>query len=92
MSVNSSYSHSSLALPILHSAAEHVADWHWSVTECTVAEDPAEIAMQIADKKPDLVGATLYLFNRNHLLDILGRLHALVPQTRIVLGGPECSV
>lgn len=91
LSVNSSYSHSSLALPILHSAAEHVTDWHWSVTECTVAEDPAEIAMQIADKKPDLIGATLYLFNRNHLMDILGRIHSLMPQTRIVLGGPECS-
>ena len=91
LSVNSSYSHSSLALPILHSAAENVSGWDWDVAEFTVAEDPAEAAMEIADKKPDLVGATLYLFNRNHLLDILGRFNALMPQTKIVLGGPECS-
>lgn len=91
LSVNSSYSHSSLALPILHSSAENVQNWHWDAIECTLLEDAAEVAMQMADRKPDLVGASLYLFNRNHLLEILARFHALFPAARIVIGGPECS-
>ena len=91
LSVNSSYSHSSLALPVLHSACADVDNWSWESIECTIAEDYADIAYQMAEKSPDLVGASLYIFNRNAVLDILGRFHRLLPQCRIVLGGPECS-
>ena len=92
LSVNSSYSHSSPALALLHCAAVNVPDWTWEHLECTIAEDFAEIAAKAADRKPDLVGASLYIFNRNQLLEILRRLHVLMPEVRIVLGGPECAV
>ena len=64
LSVNSSYSHSSPALALLHCAAVNVPDWNWEHLECTIAEDFAEIAAKAADRKPDLVGASLYIFNR----------------------------
>ena len=91
LSVNSSYSHSSLALPMLHGACKDVCNWSWDCIECTIAEDAAEIACKIAELAPDMVGASLYIFNRNAVLDILGRFHQLMPNCRIVLGGPECS-
>lgn len=91
LSVNSSYSHSSLALPILHNAAENYGNWTWDSIECTVAEDFSEVAAKAVKYQPDLVGASLYIFNRTAVLDILSRIHRLLPSARIVLGGPECS-
>lgn len=88
--VNSSFSHSSLALPMLHAACRDLPQWHWERVDMTIAEDPAETAVRIAEKQPALVAADLYLFNRNTALDVLKRLHVLRPDCRIAVGGPEC--
>ena len=77
LTVNSSYSHSSLALPLLHSAAkdlDHV--WKWDAMEKVVDEDPMLTASVIAESSPDLLCTTLYLFNHNivikHIYPIIG--------------------
>ena len=90
LSVNCSYSHSSLALPLLHAASVGIGGWEWSVLETTLEADRAETALELAARKPDLVCATLYLFNRDAVMEILERLHALMPECRIAVGGPEC--
>ena len=90
LSVNSSYSHSSLALPLLHAACREIDGWEWSVLETTVGEDAAETAVRLAAADCDLVCATLYLFNRNAVLEILRRFHLLHPELPIAVGGPEC--
>ena len=90
LSVNSSYSHSSLALPLLHTACREIDGWEWSVLETTVGEDAAETAVRLAASDCDLVCATLYLFNRNAVLEILQRFHLLQPELPIAVGGPEC--
>lgn len=91
LSVNSSYSHSSLALPMLHCAAKDVPDWDWELMECTINEDCAEFAVKAAEISPDLLGCSLYIFNFDFVMELLGRFHALCPTCRIVLGGPECA-
>ena len=90
LSVNSSYSHSSLALPLLHSACGEQNEWEWIPLEITTAEDPAETAARLSALKGDLLCVTLYLFNRNSVLEILERFHTLSPECRIAAGGPEC--
>ena len=90
LSVNSSYSHSSLALPLLHLACRDVPGWDWQKLETLNTDDPGETAVRLAELRPDLVCATLYLFNRRQVTDILVRLHSLLPDCRIVVGGPEC--
>ncbi len=90
LSVNSSYSHSSLALPLLHAASADVAGWDWDALETTAEADCAEIASELAERNADLLCATLYLFNRNVVLEILERFHALMPECRVAVGGPEC--
>ena len=57
---------------MLHGACKDVCNWSWDCIECTIAEDAAEIACKIAELAPDMVGASLYIFNRNAVLDILG--------------------
>ena len=90
LSVNCSYSHSSLALPLLHSACREVSGWSWEALETTVEDDPASVAADLAARDGCLVCATLYLFNRRAVLEILGRFHALSPAVPIAVGGPEC--
>lgn len=87
--VNSSYSHSSLALPLIHSASRRVAGWEWKRLELTLEEDPSETAARIASLNGDLLCATLYLFNRDAVLDILSRVKVLCPEIHIAVGGPE---
>ena len=91
LSVNSSYSHSSFALPMLHSAAKNVQKWEWYDIECTTKEDYAEIAAKAAAFQPDLLACSLYIFNFDSVINILSRFHELCPDCRIVVGGPECS-
>lgn len=90
LSVNSSYSHASLALPLIHAACAGTRGWEWIPLETTVAEDRAGIAASLAAMRGDLLCTTLYLFNREAVADILERFHALAPECRIAAGGPEC--
>ncbi len=90
LTVNSSYSHSSLALPLLHAACAGIEGWEWSALETTLEADCAEVALEIAEKSCDLLCATLYLFNRKTVTEILERVHELLPECHIAVGGPEC--
>ncbi|WP_455592673.1 DUF4080 domain-containing protein [Bacteroides sp.] len=89
LDLNSSYAHSSLALPALHAQlpANHPAEW--DIISATINELPGSIVSQIYSRKPDLIAATNWLFNHEALLHILARAKALLPGCCIALGGPE---
>lgn len=89
LDLNSSYAHSSLALPALHAQIKDNLTWEWDRASATVNENPGMIAGEISRKRPDMIAATCWLFNHEALIHILSRVHALLPQCRIILGGPE---
>ena len=89
LDLNSSYAHSSLALPALHAQIKDDLTWEWDRASATVNENPGMIAGEISRKRPDMIAATCWLFNHEALIHILSRVHALLPQCRIILGGPE---
>ncbi len=89
LSLHSSYSHSSLALPLIHAVCGDCGlEWHH--LEFTAAEDPQEIICAIAGLEPDFLCVPLYIFNRTAALDIITRWHRLAPDCAIAVGGPEC--
>ena len=90
LTVNSSYSHSSLALPLLHSACADNAQWEWFRCDTTISGDTMAAVREICQYNCDLLVTDLYLFNRRAALDILQRYHELFPECRIAVGGPEC--
>lgn len=90
LTVNSSYSHSSLALPLLHSFCADLAAWEWFRCDTTIAGDVMSAVREISRYSCDLLVTDLYLFNRRAALDILQRYHELAPECRIAVGGPEC--
>ena len=92
LTVNSSFSHSSLALPLLHNAAGSLDKmWNFSAMEKVVGEEPVEIAASVVKESPDLLCTTLYLFNHAFVMDILQRVHTLAPHIHIAAGGPQCT-
>ncbi len=88
--LNSSYSHSSLALPLTHVACRYVSGWEWDGVEARIMDSPAQVARELERKKPDVCCAVLYLFNLRATLDCLQRLKWLCPDCLVVVGGPEC--
>ena len=89
LGINASYAHSSLALPLLHLAAGDRAETDWQALQATVNDDVHAVAIDITRHHPDVLAATVTLFNRHAVLETARCVKALLPACQIVLGGPE---
>lgn len=87
--LNCSYAHSSLAIPALHAQIMGRKDVEWQVVRATINEAVGTTVNAIYAHKPDVVAATAWLFTHEHLLHIIGRVKALMPDVKVILGGPE---
>ena len=87
--LNCSYAHSSLALPALHAQVMHRTDIEWCVVRTTPNEAVGVAVDAIYAQRPDVVAATAWLFTHEHLMHIVARVKALMPQVMVILGGPE---
>lgn len=87
--LNSSYAHSSLALPALHAQLADDSSIEWNVVSATINENIGSIVEEAYQYKPDILAATTWLFNHEQLLHITSRLKVLLPESCFVLGGPE---
>lgn len=89
LDINSSYSHSSVALPAIHAQVQERTEWEWCVVRGTINDDPGSIAAQVAEHKPDVIAATFWLFTHKMQIEILSRVVQLHKSVKIVCGGPE---
>jgi radical SAM superfamily enzyme YgiQ (UPF0313 family) len=89
LSVNASYSHSSLALPLLHASCRDIPDANWIQVETTIHDKPNKVVDRLLNYSPDVVLGTGYLFTIEFTLDVCARFKALSPNTLLILGGPE---
>lgn len=87
--LNSSYAHSSLALPALHAQIANDSSIEWAIVSATINENTGTVVDEAYRHKPDILAATTWLFNHEQLLHIVSRLKALLPETCLILGGPE---
>ena len=87
--LNSSYAHSSLALPALHAQTKDDTDYEWSIVSATINENVGMVVDEICRQKPDVLAATCWLFNHEALMHITSRVKALLPETVLIMGGPE---
>ncbi len=88
LDISASFSHSSLALPSIE-ACRTGDPYTWSVVRGNINSDIYAITRELYEAKPTLVAATLWLFNHEVTLKICERIKALLPETTIILGGPE---
>ena len=89
LDINSSYSHSSVALPAIHAQVSDRTEWDWCVVRGTINDDPGALAAAVAKEEPDLIAATLWLFTHQMQIEVLSRAVALLDNVKVVCGGPE---
>ena len=89
LDLNSSYAHSSLALPALHAQVKEDTDMEWEIVSATINENTGMIVDEIYRHQPDIIAATCWLFNHEALMHITPRVKALLPHACLILGGPE---
>ncbi len=94
LSVLASYSHTNLAAWSLRASLEQAGllgarGWTWRELEATRNDSLSAVLIRLVRLQPAVLAATFYLFNRSWLLALLSRFKALVPQCRVVAGGPE---
>lgn len=89
LDLNSSYAHSSLALPALHAQIKEDTNVEWAVVSATINEQVGPIIEKVYQEKPTIIAASMWLFNHESLMHLCARLKAVLPNLSIVLGGPE---
>ena len=89
LDINSSYSHSSVALPAIHSQVADRADWEWCVLRGTINDKPGSIAAAVAEQQPDVIAATFWLFTHQMVIEVLSRAVQLLEGVKVICGGPE---
>lgn len=92
LDLNASFAHSSLALPAIHAQTIHSElneSVEWDLLQATLHMPVSSIVNSIIEKQPDILAATAWLFTTEMLRAVLIRVKALLPECKIVLGGPE---
>lgn len=89
LDINSSYSHSSVALPAIHAQVSDRSEWKWSVVRGTINDNPGALAAAVAEECPDLIAATFWLFTHQMQLEVLSRATQLLEDVKVICGGPE---
>ena len=89
LDINSSYSHSSVALPAIHAQVAERTEWEWCVVRGTINDNPGALAAAVADQKPDVIAATFWLFTHQMQIEVLSRAVQLVDRVKVICGGPE---
>lgn len=88
--INARYSHTSFGLRYLK-ANLHEFEHETEICEFSLDESVQEIAEKIIVRQPDIVGFGCYIWNIEAVLRAAEIVRAILPQTLIVLGGPEVS-
>ena len=89
LDINSSYSHSSVALPAIHAQVLDRSEWEWAVVRGTINDNPGTLAAAVAEQKPDVIAATFWLFTHQMQIEVLSRAVQLLDEVKVVCGGPE---
>ncbi len=88
--LNSRYTHSSLALRYLYANMKELQDTT-TIIEFTINESIQSIAEALLDQKPHIIGIGVYIWNATQVHDLIEILKKVAPHISIILGGPEVS-
>lgn len=89
LDINSSYSHSSVALPAIHAQVADRGEWEWCVVRGTINDNPGALAAAVAKEQPDVIAATFWLFTHQMQIEVLSRAVQLIGNVKVLCGGPE---
>ncbi|MER2105372.1 MAG: B12-binding domain-containing radical SAM protein [Solibacillus sp.] len=87
--LNAKYIHTNLAIRYLKASA--LPEFNCELAEYTIKDPAFNIVSDIFQKKPDIVGFSCYIWNINETLQVVKMLKTVLPNVKIILGGPEVS-
>lgn len=92
-SLNASYVHASLAPWCLMAGVKQycAAPVRCDVLEATVNQPEHEVLAELCEKSPDVAAFSCYIWNIEAVRRLAAGLREMLPDTIIVLGGPEVS-
>lgn len=88
--INAKYIHSSLAIRYLYKNCQDLP-CDLKILEVSINNHLIDIANQIFDAKPDILGISCYIWNIELVKQLLPLVHRLLPNCIIICGGPEVS-
>ena len=88
--INAKYIHSSLAIRYIDKFCQDLP-CTIETLEVSINNHLLEIANQIFDAKPDVLGISCYIWNIELVKQLLPLVHKLLPDCKIICGGPEVS-
>lgn len=89
--INAKFIHSNLAIRYLKYYAEQKLNLHINTREFTINHQLKFILREIVKEKPDVLGFSCYIWNYELIKKLVYELKKLMPETLIILGGPEVS-
>jgi anaerobic magnesium-protoporphyrin IX monomethyl ester cyclase len=87
--LNAKYIHTSLALRYLKVFCQD--DFPIDLAEYTIKDPAMNIVADLYQKKPDVLGFSCYIWNIEETIEIVSMLKKVMPEVKIILGGPEVS-
>ena len=88
--LNGSWVHSCLALRCLRGPLERDG-FEVVLIENTLRDRTAHILERLYRERADIYGFSCYIWNLTEMLPLAETLHTLLPESRVILGGPEVS-
>jgi radical SAM superfamily enzyme YgiQ (UPF0313 family) len=88
--LHSKYIHPSLALPSLAAFCREGCG-ELLIREFTVHEPKENVLALLLQEEPDAIAFSVYLWNRHETFELIDLLHAVRPELKLVVGGPEVS-
>ncbi len=88
--INARYTHLNLAIRYLRN---HINDLEYQteIIEFSINQDILEILEQIACNKPEIIAFSVYIWNTDIVRTLLPEIKKILPDSKIILGGPEVS-
>lgn len=93
VAVNAKYIHSNLAVYSLKAYTEKYGNNNHEikVKEYTINQYAEEIIGDIYEEQADVIGFSCYIWNIEHMMQVINDLKAVSPKLQIIVGGPEVS-